>query len=76
MLRKKNGPVVIYFYFCMLGALIALPGYIAGPTIPASGVEWLMVAGIAISSIVAQILMNQGFKEQFTILNLRFFRAD
>ena len=62
MLRKKNGPVVIYFYFCMLGALIALPGYIAGPTIPASGVEWLMVAGIAISSILAQILMNQGFK--------------
>jgi drug/metabolite transporter (DMT)-like permease len=62
MLRQKNGPVVIYFYFCMLGAVIALPGYIASPTIPASGTEWLMAAGLAISSILAQILMNQGFK--------------
>jgi len=60
--EKKNGPVVIYFYFCMLGALISLPGYIADPTIPTGGVEWLMAAGIAISSILAQILMNQGFK--------------
>ena len=62
MLREKNGPVVIYFYFCMLGAAIALPGYIAGPVIPASGIEWLMAAGIAVSSVLAQILMNQGFK--------------
>jgi len=62
LLREKNGPVVIYFYFCMLGALISLPGYIADPTIPADGVEWLMAAGIAISSILAQILMNLGFK--------------
>ena len=61
-LREKNGPVVIYFYFCMLGAAIALPGYIAGPVIPASGIEWLMAAGIAVSSVLAQILMNQGFK--------------
>ena len=62
LLRENNGPVVIYFYFCMLGALISLPGYIADPTIPTGGVEWLMVAGIAISSILAQILMNLGFK--------------
>jgi len=62
LLREKNGPVVIYFYFCMLGALISLPGYIADPTIPTGGVEWLMTAGIAISSILAQILMNLGFK--------------
>ena len=62
MLREHNGPVVIYFYFCMLGALIALPGYIAGPTIPAGTMEWLMAIGIAVSSILAQLLMNQGFK--------------
>jgi len=61
-LRETNGPVVIYFYFCMLGAMVALPGYIADPTIPANGMEWLMAAGIAISSILAQILMNIGFK--------------
>ena len=62
LLRENNGPVVIYFYFCLLGALLALPGYIAGPTVPASGMEWLMVIGIAIFSVLAQILMNQGFK--------------
>ena len=62
MLRVNNGPVVIYFYFCMLGALIALPGYLVAPNLPATGTEGLMVAGIAVSSILAQILMNQGFK--------------
>lgn len=62
MLRANNGPVVIYFYFCMLGALIALPGYIAAPNLPTTGAEWLMVAGIAVSSVLAQVLMNQGFK--------------
>ena len=61
-LRQKDGPVVIYLYFCMLGALITLPQYIASPRIPASGIEWLQAGGIAGSSVVAQLLMNQGFK--------------
>ena len=62
ILRANNGPVVIYCYFCMLGAVIALPGYILAPRIPATGTEWLMTAGIAVFSILAQVLMNQGFK--------------
>ena len=61
-LRQKDGPVVIYLYFCMLGALITLPQFIASPRIPASGMEWLKAGGIAVSSILAQLLMNQGFK--------------
>jgi drug/metabolite transporter (DMT)-like permease len=61
-LRQKDGPVVIYLYFCMLGALITLPQFIASPRIPASGIEWLKAVGIAGSSVVAQLLMNQGFK--------------
>jgi len=62
ILRQKDGPVVIYLYFCMLGALITFPQFIASPRIPASRIEWLQAGGIVGSSIVAQILMNQGFK--------------
>jgi drug/metabolite transporter (DMT)-like permease len=61
-LREKDGPVVIYLYFCLLGAVISFPAYIANPKIPASGIEWLMAGGIAGSSIIAQLLMNQGFR--------------
>jgi drug/metabolite transporter (DMT)-like permease len=61
-LRRKDGPVAIYFYFCLLGALITFPVYIADPIIPASWVEWMMAAGIAATSIIAQLFMNQGFK--------------
>ena len=61
-LREKDGPVAIYFYFCMLGTLVSFPAYIADPRIPASGVDWLMACGIAASSVLAQLLMNQGFR--------------
>ncbi len=61
-LREKDGPVTIYFYFCMLGTLVTFPAYIANPGIPASGVDWLMAGGIAVSSVLAQLLMNQGFR--------------
>ena len=61
-LREKDGPVVIYFYFCLLGALITFPVYIADPIIPASGFEWMMAGGIAASSIMGQLLMNQGYQ--------------
>lgn len=61
-LREKDGPVAIYFYFCLLGALITFPVFIADPIIPASGIEWMMAGGIAASSIMGQLLMNQGYQ--------------
>ena len=61
-LREKDGPVAIYFYFCILGTLVSFPAYIANPMIPASAVDWLMACGIAASSVLAQLLMNQGFR--------------
>ena len=61
-LRKKDGPVVIYFYFCLLGALITFPVYMADPIIPTSGIEWMMVGGIAATSLLAQLSMNQGYQ--------------
>ena len=60
-LREKNGPVVIYLYFCTMGALVTLPKFIQQPVLPATAVEWAMVLGIVFISVTSQLLMNQGF---------------
>ncbi len=61
-LREKNGPVVIYLYFCLLGTLITFPGFVTDPQIPQVSLEWIMLGGIVCSALVAQLLMNQGFR--------------
>ncbi len=60
-LRAKNGPVVIYFYFCAMGTLATLPYCFMHPIWPQSSMEWAMIGGIVIVSVTAQLLMNQGF---------------
>ena len=60
-LREKNGPVIIYFYFCVMGALVTFPGFAVHPILPSSPIEWTMILGIIFVSLAAQILMNQGF---------------
>lgn len=60
-LRQVNGPVIIYLYFCTMGSLVTFPGFITNPIFPVSIVEGLMVMGIILTSVVAQLLMNQGF---------------
>jgi len=60
-LIKKNGPVIIYLYFCTMGMLLTLPSFIMTPIIPASSLEWAMIIGIVITSVIAQLLMNKGF---------------
>ncbi len=61
-LRDNNGPVVIYLYFCLLGAMVSFPMFIANPVIPQTGREWMMAGGIACTAVAGQLLMNQGFK--------------
>lgn len=61
-LREKNGPVIIYLYFCLLGAIISLPPFVANPQIPSATKEWFMLGGIVFSALAAQLLMNQGFR--------------
>jgi drug/metabolite transporter (DMT)-like permease len=61
-LREKNGPVVIYLYFCLLGTLISFPAFVANPQVPHFTLEWLMLGGIVCFSLAAQLLMNQGFR--------------
>jgi len=60
-LRAKNGPVVIYLYFCTMGTLLTLPAFIMNPLNPASALEWAMILGIICTSLFAQLIMNQGF---------------
>jgi drug/metabolite transporter (DMT)-like permease len=60
-LREKNGPVIIYLYFCTMGAIITFPYFIMHPILPSTPMEWIMVLGIVFSSAMAQLLMNQGF---------------
>lgn len=61
-LTARNGVVVIYLYFCATGTLVTLFPCIADPIVPASFVEWMMILGIVLSSLGAQLMMNQGFK--------------
>ncbi len=60
-LREKNGPVIIYLYFCTMGTLITMPVFFMYPVIPSSSIEWMMIIGIILTSVAAQLLMNQGF---------------
>ncbi len=60
-LRQKNGPVVIYFYFCAMGMLVTLPEFIMDPIVPSTPMALSMIAGIILVSLTAQLLMNQGF---------------
>lgn len=60
-LREKNGPVIIYLYFCSMGALLTAPYFVLHPLLPATPMEWVMILGIIFSSVTAQLLMNQGF---------------
>ena len=60
-LRQKNGPVVIYLYFCLTGSIVTLPKFIQQPALPTTPTELVMVLGIVFFSLAAQLLMNQGF---------------
>ncbi len=60
-LREKNGPVIIYLYFCTMGALVTFPKFVINPILPSTPVEWVMILGIVFASVAAQLLMNQGF---------------
>lgn len=60
-LREKNGPVIIYLYFCTMGTLVTLPQFAMAPLLPANAMDWAMALGIVFASVTAQLLMNQGF---------------
>ncbi len=61
-LRETNGPVIIYFYFCLVGALLVFPPFMVDPRLPVTGRGWILVLALVVILTVAQLLMNQGFK--------------
>lgn len=61
-LRETNGPVIIYFYFCLVGGLMTFPPFMAGPRLPTSAWNSILVVCLVFLYLGAQILMNQGFK--------------
>ena len=60
-LREKNGPVIIYLYFCTMGILVTAPMFVKHPVLPSTPIEWAMILGLIFVSVIAQLLMNQGF---------------
>jgi len=60
-LKECNDAVIIYLYFCTVGLLVSLPMYLQAPAVPANPREWLLCAGVVLTSLTAQIAMNQGF---------------
>ena len=60
-LRKKNGSVIIYLYFCTIGTLVTAPMFSMHSVFPLTMVDGFMVMGIILSSLAGQLLMNQGF---------------
>ena len=60
-LRKDNGPLIIYFYFCIVGAIVSLPYFVLRFKTP--DLEQLCIlAVLAVIFLIAQLLLNQGFK--------------
>ena len=60
-LKAQNGVAVIYLYFCATGAAVTSIPSLMAPVVPGTVIEWGMLAGIALFSLAAQLMMNYGF---------------
>ena len=59
--RQTNGPLIIYFYFCLIGGIVSFPFWIHGFRIPEAHHGILLVL-LALLLLIGQVLMNHGFK--------------
>jgi drug/metabolite transporter (DMT)-like permease len=59
--RKTNGPLIIYFYFCVVGGAVSFPLFMANFTLPGFELFSLLIV-LAVLLLIAQLFMNQGFK--------------
>ena len=59
--RQTNGPLIIYFYFCLMGGILSFPFWVQGFKIPEAqrGIPLVL---LALLLLIGQVLMNQGFK--------------
>ncbi len=61
-LKKTHGAAIIYFFFCLVGGVVCLGPFLADPHLPHTITQWGLVAGIVATSVIAQLLMNHGFR--------------
>jgi len=59
--RETNGPLIIYFYFCLVGGAVCSPFLLQNFRVPDYQQMGLLL-GVGVSILVGQILMSQGFK--------------
>lgn len=60
-LRKTNGPLIIYFYFCVVGGIVSFPFFVGNFSMPGIP-QWTLLVVLASFLLFAQLFMNQGFK--------------
>jgi drug/metabolite transporter (DMT)-like permease len=60
-LRETNGPLIIYFYFCLVGGIFSFPFFVKEFRTP-NLQQFLLMVSLALMLLVGQVLMNQGFK--------------
>ena len=61
-LRENHRTGVVYMYFCILGAGITFPAFIARPQLPESWNDGAMMAVIVIASVIGQLMMTKGLR--------------
>ncbi|MGQ9646689.1 MAG: DMT family transporter [Thermodesulfobacteriota bacterium] len=59
--RQTNGPLIIYFYFCLVGGVISFPFWVHGFKVPEAQ-HAISLFVLALLLLIGQVLMNQGFK--------------
>jgi drug/metabolite transporter (DMT)-like permease len=59
--RETNGPLIIYFYFCLIGACSSVPFLILDFRMPEMG-QWMILVLIGLTGLIAQVLINQGLQ--------------
>jgi len=59
--RQTNGPLIIYFYFCLMGGILSFPFFIKEFRAPDFH-HGILLVSLGLMLLVGQILMNQAFK--------------
>ena len=59
--RQTNGPLIIYFYFCLMGGIFSSPFFVQNFRMPDAG-QWILLISFGLLLLIGQLLMNQGFK--------------
>lgn len=60
-LRETNGPLIIYFYFCLVGGIVCFPLFLQDLRMPGFG-QSLLLFVLGLLFLIAELLMTQGFK--------------